>query len=56
VRQEDERTGTGKGLLDPSAQEDPFADPFADQEGDDASAYEVMTPGIHDKRQEWREI
>ncbi|BGP31194.1 hypothetical protein JCM10296v2_002958 [Rhodotorula toruloides] len=56
VRQEDERTGTGTGLLDPSAQEDPFADPFADQEGDDASAYEVMTPGIHDKRQEWREI
>ncbi|BGP23840.1 hypothetical protein JCM10295v2_002741 [Rhodotorula toruloides] len=56
VREEDQWTGTGKGLLDPSAQEDPFADPFADQEGDDASAYGVMTPGIHDKRQEWREI
>ncbi|BGP15067.1 hypothetical protein JCM10213_002789 [Rhodosporidiobolus nylandii] len=53
VREEDERTGKGKGLL--QAQEDdadPFADPFAD---DGASAYEVMTPGVQE-RKEWREI
>ncbi|GAA6046344.1 hypothetical protein JCM3770_004874 [Rhodotorula araucariae] len=34
--------------------EDPFADPFAD--GNGASEYEVMTPGIADRRMEWREV
>ncbi|GAA6037811.1 hypothetical protein JCM8097_005050 [Rhodosporidiobolus ruineniae] len=59
VREEDQRGGKGKGLLaapeeDEDGGEDPFADPFAD--GDGASAYEVLTPGIADKRQEWKEI
>lgn len=36
------------------AEEDPFADPFAD--GNGAGEYEVMTPGIQDRRMEWREV
>ncbi|GAA5904677.1 hypothetical protein JCM6882_008344 [Rhodosporidiobolus microsporus] len=58
VREEDERTGKGKGLLEEPEEDDPFADPFGDsaEAGDAASAYEVLTPGISDKRQEWREV
>ncbi|GAA6004935.1 hypothetical protein JCM10207_008456 [Rhodosporidiobolus poonsookiae] len=54
VREEDERGGKSKALL---AEEDPFADPFADENaGDDASVYEALTPGIAEKRQEWKEV
>ena len=35
------------------AEEDPFADPFADSNAGD---YEVLTPGITDKRMEWKEV
>ncbi|GAA6005463.1 Lsb5p [Rhodotorula paludigena] len=49
VREEDERTGKHKAV-----EEDPFADPFADSNG--AGEYEVLTPGIQDKRMEWKEI
>lgn len=49
MREEDERTGKHKAV-----EEDPFADPFADSNG--AGEYEVLTPGIQDKRMEWKEI
>ncbi|GAA5880204.1 hypothetical protein JCM1840_004877 [Sporobolomyces johnsonii] len=55
IQEDDQRLGRGKGLLheEPAAndEDDPFADP-----DDGASAYEVMTPGIPDKRIEWKEI
>ncbi|GAA5822093.1 hypothetical protein JCM11251_004855 [Rhodosporidiobolus azoricus] len=55
VREEDQRAGKGQGLLATPTEDDPFADPFADQD-ETASAYEVLTPGIADKRGEWKEI
>jgi len=51
------REERGKGPLaqqEHEPEEDPFADPFAD--GNGASEYEVMTPGIADRRMEWREV
>ncbi|GAA5824446.1 hypothetical protein JCM10212_001456, partial [Sporobolomyces blumeae] len=49
-----------RGLLQEEDDEDDNAqgddDPFADPDPDEAGAYEVMTPGINDKRMEWREV
>ncbi|GAA5971779.1 hypothetical protein JCM11641_001510 [Rhodosporidiobolus odoratus] len=59
VREEDQRTGKGKGLLaEPEEEEDPFADPFADSSAaaDGMGDYETMAPGPGQHRQEWREI
>ncbi|KAM0746611.1 hypothetical protein T439DRAFT_135117 [Meredithblackwellia eburnea MCA 4105] len=54
IQQEDEQTGKGKGLLE--EEEDPFADPF-DDDDDDARSFSVHTPGIAEKqRMEWKEI
>ncbi|KAK4704651.1 LAS seventeen-binding protein 5, partial [Phenoliferia sp. Uapishka_3] len=50
IQQEDEHSGKGKGLLDP--EEDPFADPFDD---DDDGQYSVNTPGVKE-RLEWKEV
>ncbi|GAA5854687.1 hypothetical protein JCM8547_004940 [Rhodosporidiobolus lusitaniae] len=52
VREEDERTGKGKGLLEP---DDPFADPFADG-NEEVGDYEVMQPGRGDRKGEWAEV
>ena len=52
--QEDDRRGGGKGLLE-EPEEDEAYDPFADPD-DGAETYEVMTPGISDKRMEWKEV
>lgn len=46
VREEDHRAAAAE-------EEDPFADPFADS---NAGEYEVLTPGITDKRMEWKEV
>lgn len=54
VQEEDARLGKGKGLLEPEGEDDPFADPFGD--GEAVSGYEVMTPGIQEKRMEWKEV
>lgn len=51
VRQDDEREGKGKGLLEEGGEDDPFADPFDDREEE-----EVGTPGIMRKRMDWREL
>lgn len=51
IQQDDERTGKGKGLLEEPDENDPFADP-----DDGASLYSVATPGIQDKRMEWKEV
>ncbi|ORY66925.1 hypothetical protein BCR35DRAFT_308360 [Leucosporidium creatinivorum] len=51
IQQDDERTGKGKGLLEEPDEDDPFADP-----DDGASLYSVATPGIQDKRMEWKEV
>ncbi|GAA5887343.1 hypothetical protein JCM3774_004577 [Rhodotorula dairenensis] len=48
VREEDYRATTAA-----QEEEDPFADPFADSNAGD---YEVLTPGISDKRMEWKEV
>ncbi|GAA5955080.1 hypothetical protein JCM3765_003187 [Sporobolomyces pararoseus] len=52
--QEDDRRGGGKGLLE-EPEEDEAYDPFADPD-DGAETYEVMTPGISEKRMEWKEV
>ncbi|GAA5893253.1 Lsb5p [Sporobolomyces salmoneus] len=53
--QDDTRGADGKGLLAEEEEEyDPFADPDDDQAG--GGTYEVMTPGIQDKRMEWKEV
>lgn len=49
MRGDDEVEGKGKGLLEED--DDPFADP-----DDGASVSEVGTPGIVDRRMEWREV
>lgn len=45
------REGKGKGLLTEAEEDDPFADPE-----DGASLYSVATPGIQEKRMDWREV
>ena len=50
----EERTKGPLAAQEAGGEEDPFADPFAD--GNGASEYEVMTPGIADRRMEWREV
>ncbi|GAA5986606.1 hypothetical protein JCM10908_003821 [Rhodotorula pacifica] len=52
VREEDHRASSGAGAQQ-AEEEDPFADPFADSNAGD---YEVLTPGISDKRMEWKEV
>lgn len=47
VREEDHRAAAAADM------EDPFADPFADSNAGD---YEVLTPGIAEKRMEWKEV
>jgi hypothetical protein len=39
-------------LEEPDEEDDPFADPFEDG----ASIYSVMTPGIVEKRLDWKEL
>jgi len=54
VQDDDRVGGKGKGLLAQEEEDDPFADPFADENG--GNDFEVMTPGISDKRMEWKEV
>lgn len=60
VQEDDRRQGGGdKGLLaqkeEEEEEDDDAYDPFADPD-DGAETYEVMTPGISDKRMEWKEV